>query len=85
MHFHFYSTQYEPKMIYIPTPPNGGLLEILLEFLKEGMNLNGNFQRGGGGSNKENPLWDWGGGVWIFCGPVCFLFFYVQEMEIAAP
>lgn len=26
-----------------------------------------------------------GGGVWIFCGPVCFPFFYVQEMEIAAP
>lgn len=48
MQFPFYSTQYEPKMIYIPTPPNGGLLEILLEFLKEGMNLNGNFQRGEG-------------------------------------
>jgi len=38
-----------------------------------------------GGSNKENPFGRVGGGVWIFCGPVCFPFFYVQEMEIAAP
>ena len=53
MQFPFYSTQYEPKMIYIPTPPNGGLLEILLEFLKEGMNLNRNFQRGEGVQTKR--------------------------------
>ena len=29
-----------------PYTPNGGLLEILLEFLTEVMNLKGNFQRG---------------------------------------
>ena len=26
-----------------------------------------------------------GGGVWMFSGLVCFPFFNVQEMEIAAP
>ena len=51
----------------------------------EGMNLNWNVQWGDGVQTKRILYGVGETGVWIFSGPVCFPFFYVQEMEIAAP